>query len=443
MLACALPAMAQSVSPPALGRITGEVIDSLFTKAPLADADVVIEGIPRPVRTDARGRFSIDSVPVGSYRIGFFHPSIDELGLQAATVTARVTADDVASVRLATPAPATVYGVLCGAPPSEGRGMVLGAARGVTSGAPIVLARVVAQWNEVVVRNGRIARESPARLGQVTPSGGYAVCGLPTDAEVIVIGVVDDGRRGVLGVMPAGATVTARVMRLADSVEAGPRRGTIVQRSGSPLPAARVELTRDTAVMRTGADGQFGFSSTAPAAGEMRVAGVGFRPLRTVLDSAARNIVVTMDPLSTQELAAVTVEGQRVPSEAPDEFEQRRKSGLGRFITRDDIVRRNPIQLFHMFDGMPGLLVDQRTGRLSNLRGASMSGNCEPNYFVDGIRFDAGPGNASGPLTFFNPNDVAGIEVYRSVATLPQQYGGSNAACGAVLIWTRRGSNRR
>jgi hypothetical protein len=435
--------MAQSTPAVALGRLTGEVIDSLFTKAPLADADVVIEGIPRPVRTDARGRFALDSVPAGTYRVGFFHASIDELGLQAATVSVRVIADEVASVRLATPAPATVYGLLCGAAPIEGRGMVVGAARGVTDGAPIALSRVAAQWSEVVVRNGRIARESPARLGQVTPSGGYAVCGLPTDAEVVVIGVVDDGRRGVLSVLPGGATVSARVIRLADSAASGARRGTVVQRSGAPISSARVEVSRDTSVMRTGSNGQFGFAASAPAAGEIRVVGVGFRPVRTVLDSAARDIVVTMDPLSAQELAAVTVEGQRVRSEAPDEFEDRRKAGFGRFITRDDIVRRNPMQLFHMFDGMPGMQVNQATGRLRNLRGTSLSGGCEPNYFVDGIRFDVGQGNASGPLTFFSPNDIAGIEVYRGPAALPQQYGGTAAGCGAVLIWTRRGGGKR
>jgi hypothetical protein len=434
---------AQSLAPVTYGRLTGEVIDSLFTKAPLADADVVIEGIPRSIRTDARGRFILDSVPVGSYRVGFFHPSIDELGLQAATVTVRVVAEEVATLRLATPAPATVYGVLCGTPATEGRGMVVGAARGVPSNAPIALARVVAQWSEVVIRNGRIARESPARLGAVTPTGGYVICGLPADADVTVIGVVDDGRRGVISVLPAGAMVSARVLRLADSTSVTPRRGMIVQRSGAAVAAARIEVSKDTTLMRSGTDGRFPLSANAPAAGELRITGVGYRPLRTVLDSAARDIVVTLDALSAQELAAITVEGQRVRSEAPDEFEARRKAGFGNFITQADIQRRNPIQLFHMFDGMPGLMVNQSSGRVINLRGASLSGGCEPNYFVDGIRFDVGQGNAQGPLTFFDPNQIAGIEVYRGVAALPPQYGGSNAACGAVLIWTRRGGVRR
>lgn len=443
LVALSAAASAQSAPVASYGRLTGEVIDSLFTKAPLADADIIIEGVPRVVRTDARGRFSVDSVPVGSYRVGFFHPTIDELGLQAATVSVRVTSDDVASVRLATPAPATVYSLLCGTAPSQGRGLLVGAARGVTSSAPIALSRVVAQWSEVVIRNGAIARESPATMGQVTPSGGYLICGVPTDAEVTVIGVVDDGRRGMLNLLPAGSLVSARVLRLADSAQTAPRGGVVVRSTGAPIPSARVEVARDTSDIRSGDDGQFAFAATTPSTGEMRVVGVGFRPMRSLLDTAARTVVVTLDALGARELAAVTVEGQRARSEAPAEFEQRQAAGFGRFITRDDIVRRNPIQLFHMIDGVPGLLVDQSSGRVTNTRGASMRGTCEPLYFVDGARLDAGQGTSQGPLTFFQPEDIAGIEVYRGVAELPQQYGGTSGACGAILIWTRRGGGRR
>jgi hypothetical protein len=446
VVALAHPLPAQPRPVPAFGRVTGEVIDSLFTKAPLPDAEVVIEGIFRPIRTDARGRFAVDSVPAGTYRVGFFHPTIDDLGLQAATVVVRVTADDVAAVGLTTPSPASVYTVWCGAAPAAGRGIVVGVALELSRGAPVVLSRVVAQWNEVVVRGARLSREFPTRLGQVTSSGGYLLCDVPTDAELTMIGVVDDGRRGVLNLLPSGATVSARVLRLADSVRAGARGGVIVQRSGAPLPSARIELSPDSFVMKSDVDGRFSLRSAAPAVGELRTTVVAYRPVHAVLDSVAQSVVVTMDALTAQELAAVNVEAGRGRSEAPAEFEERRKSGFGTFITREQIAQRNPVQLLQLFDGMNGLVVDQQTGRVRNMRGASMR-PCEPLYFVDGARFGGGEGNANalsnGALTFFQPEDVAGIEVYRGVAELPQQYGGSAGGCGAILIWTRRGADRR
>ncbi|MCU0635223.1 MAG: TonB-dependent receptor [Gemmatimonadaceae bacterium] len=435
-----LPAQVPPAPRAGVGVIAGEVIDSLFTRAPLADADIVIEGLARVIRSDARGRFRVDSVPVGSYRIAFFHPTIDDVGLQAAPVTVRVLEGEVAQVALTTPSPASAYTTVCGAPAAQGRGLVIGAARGATGGAPVTLTRVIAQWDEVVVRNGRIARESPAILGRVTASGGYLVCNVPTDGEVLIVGVVDDGRRGVLNFLPDGALVSARVLRLADDAPTGVRGGAVVGRDGTPVTAARVEVGRDTTRVLSDATGAFAFGGTTPATGELRVRGVGFRPVRTLLDSAARSVVFTLDALSAQELAAVTVQGERPASEAPAEFEARRKSGFGNFVTRDDILKRNPMQLSHMLERMPGMMVDQATGRVRNLRGASMSGPCEPIYFVDGVRFDAGGGgNSPGPLTFIPPEDVAGIEVYRGAAQVPQQYGGSNAGCGAIVVWTRRG----
>ena len=43
-------------------------------------------------------------------------------------------------------------------------------------------------------------------------------------------------------------------------------------------------------------------------------------------------------------------------------------------------------------------------------------------------------------LSKFNPLDLEAVEVYRSAAELPIEYGGTNAACGVLLLWTRIGS---
>jgi hypothetical protein len=38
-----------------------------------------------------------------------------------------------------------------------------------------------------------------------------------------------------------------------------------------------------------------------------------------------------------------------------------------------------------------------------------------------------------------HPNNVEAIEVYRSPAEVPPQYGGAEAACGVILLWRRVG----
>ena len=35
------------------------------------------------------------------------------------------------------------------------------------------------------------------------------------------------------------------------------------------------------------------------------------------------------------------------------------------------------------------------------------------------------------------PIEIAGIEVYRGAASLPAEFSGSDARCGAIVIWTK------
>jgi hypothetical protein len=37
------------------------------------------------------------------------------------------------------------------------------------------------------------------------------------------------------------------------------------------------------------------------------------------------------------------------------------------------------------------------------------------------------------------PMDLAGIEVYRSAAEIPIQFGGPNSRCGVIVMWNKRG----
>jgi hypothetical protein len=38
----------------------------------------------------------------------------------------------------------------------------------------------------------------------------------------------------------------------------------------------------------------------------------------------------------------------------------------------------------------------------------------------------------------FRVSELESVEVYRSSAEVPVEYGGTSAACGVVLLWTRR-----
>jgi hypothetical protein len=70
--------------------------------------------------------------------------------------------------------------------------------------------------------------------------------------------------------------------------------------------------------------------------------------------------------------------------------------------------------------------------------------DCFYQIIVDGQRIFAlgsgGPNGARDPPSIddFAPNGLEGIEVYAGPATTPPQFGGLGAACGTIILWTRR-----
>jgi hypothetical protein len=44
---------------------------------------------------------------------------------------------------------------------------------------------------------------------------------------------------------------------------------------------------------------------------------------------------------------------------------------------------------------------------------------------------------------FISVNDIEAIEVYRSAAGIPIQFGGASGQCGAVVLWTKRAPEAR
>ena len=119
-------------------------------------------------------------------------------------------------------------------------------------------------------------------------------------------------------------------------------------------------------------------------------------------------------------------------------FYARRASGFGSFITRQEIEERSPTQVTDMFRGMAGVTV--RAEGLTNVQvtfSRARQGFGEPcaspDIYLDGAVVQGG---------FFlndllNPDQIEGIEVYRSTTTTPPQFQKPGSTCGSIVIWTR------
>jgi outer membrane receptor for Fe3+-dicitrate len=81
------------------------------------------------------------------------------------------------------------------------------------------------------------------------------------------------------------------------------------------------------------------------------------------------------------------------------------------------------------------------TTRVMGQPGRPRSPHCFYQVYVDGVLRYAPSDDPSGQpppdVDELKPYDYDAIEVYRGGAQVPQRYGGTGAACGTVLLWSR------
>ena len=118
------------------------------------------------------------------------------------------------------------------------------------------------------------------------------------------------------------------------------------------------------------------------------------------------------------------------------DFERRRETGRGQYLTEDQIVNSGAYNLAEAVRNMRGVLYECGGGDGCYVRMAEAPMRCKPEYVVDDqVMNDFGP---STPI-----RDIIGIEVYTGPSDVPGEYAGRYAGCGVIVIWTRSGPTRK
>jgi hypothetical protein len=209
--------------------------------------------------------------------------------------------------------------------------------------------------------------------------------------------------------------------------------------TGRPIESGTLALVSEGATVASAATDTSGnFVLTAPRAGSysLRAERIGYRTAETApLDLGARDTLQVEFRLSVDAVAMnpITVIGySQRPSGQLGGFYDRQRSAIGgQFITREDIDRRSPTYVTDLLRTVPGVLV--RPGPGGNI--VVVRGGCVPRVFLDGVPITLA-GTSIDELV--HPADLEGIEVYRGPSELPALF--SQGACGAIALWTRRGS---
>lgn len=180
----------------------------------------------------------------------------------------------------------------------------------------------------------------------------------------------------------------------------------------------------------------------------LMVRGIGFRPATEaieVADNDTLRLAFALNPVS-QELAVMLVT-ERGVSQKLKEFDERRRLGFGEFLTLADIEKINAVGIVDILRRVKSVRISPDGNHAWSAREPTLAVRpCEMAIYVDGIPL--------GPESLGNlpsPKEVAAIEVYAGSATLPvwlpngpnwvrSSPRGTRKGCGAILLWTRDGS---
>jgi Outer membrane receptor for ferrienterochelin and colicins len=441
--------------------VSGFVLDSM-TNQPLAGAVVLLSGTSHSVTTDAGGRFrfELDSVTDGSYTIGFFHPTLDTLGITPPTKQIEVHRGGQTFVELAVPSMRTISYALCpDTALTDGRGLVAGVVRDAATDKPLDSVRVVLMWTGMSVGNSSVVKVPKAVSVLTDEAGSYHACGVPTGARVtaqartstqrsgwIEVSVPEGGiamRNFLIGTRPpprvaARAAADTGAKTTTPALGTAILTGTVTATNGNLLQGAQVLLLGTNLGTRTDESGKFRLGGLPGGTQSIEIRQIGYAPRRYAVDLSPNReskLSVVLEERAVV-LEAVEVAGKK-GSGIPG-FDARQKRGFGNFITRDDIEKRGAIRTTDLFRTIPGVQVNWNGSGYTVQMARAATGYCPVQYYIDGAPFLSTGGDDMDMIV--QPQDIQAIEVYKGPTDTPAEFQGSGgAACGTIVIWTRRG----
>lgn len=445
---------------PGMGAIMGVATDSLHGEDPLAGASIIVTQLParHAVTTDA-GAFRIDSVPPGRYTLEMKHPVLDSIGIRVVSDTVTVSGGAASTVQFAVPSAVTLARALC--TPAQrrfGPGLVAGRVTDAVTGQPATGTEVSVAWMETEIGSSIGVQTVPhLRKATVGPDGTYRICGIPPDLTGSIQAIRGTAKTAEIPVkIAADQALTVRVMYLpppavvasaGEGTSGATTRGAPVKRptavitgkvtnaGGVPVENARVSVQGATVSVETQKDGSFALAGVPPGTQSVLVRRVGYTPVELPLNVSmhAPNRITVRLGAYTPQLSSVEVKAKATESTDATGFTRRQKSGMGRYLTPDQIDDIHPQYVSDALRRIPGLYVG---GSGYSASVTTTRGNGCVRYLVDGSPVSANSGQTIDELV--NAADLAAVEFY-NVADVPLELssGGADGGCALLALWTK------
>ena len=475
--------------PPAAAnvRVRGSVLDSL-TGGPLAGGRVEFAraepagGHTLSAQTDEAGRFEITLAP-GRWLAAIEHPHLDSLGV---TLPLRVADVPQGSTNfrlsLATVSRRTLARALCGRQARDSDAVFVGLVRGTGTPAGLDSAAVYVQWSELLFKKGGVARSVATRGARTDGNGWYTLCGMPRRAEIVTWAERGNAATGLIAVespddfgrldlsidrtatTPAGEegarSGAAQREQIRPAVRTGTQRLRAVVRDEAGKPVANVRARVSGHAFALGDEhGAVTLDALPGGSQTLELFALGFVPRKQLVDLGAgdaRPDTITMSSVKSL-LDTVRVTAGRVFNADLNGFELRRRTGIGHYITADEIDRAHAVQFTNLMQARSGVMVTTDWTGTQLIQMPGFFGPCTPTIWVDGnvevypngpsagqliggTQYRPGPvaSGLDGLNARVQPGEVVGVEIYaRQVEIPPQFIVGGYSQCGAIVIWTR------
>lgn len=240
--------------------------------------------------------------------------------------------------------------------------------------------------------------------------------------------------------------------------------GTIIE-DGTRRPLAGVEVVLEATEHQTVTDSAGRFILTGLPTGRriLLFRSVGYRPVRSFL-ILVRGDTARVDGLMVAEgvrLDSVVVTG-RVPGPrgiGREAFGERQRLGMGKFIDAPELRRADSRRTSDVLRSLAGIRIitardtiaggrvwHRAAGRGNFINPAALGADspCWMSVMLDGVYLYRSTGaiGLGEPTDFGREVPVSSlerIEVYRSAAEVPLEFGGSTHQCGLIVLWGRQG----
>jgi len=395
--------------------------------------------------TDRRGRFRIDSVPVGPRVLVMSHPALDSAGMSDVPARVRVTAGRMTDVTIAVPSFRTLAAAACGGSAAslggDSGGVVFGAVRDAESGRRLSGASVSVSWGAIDRAAGPLAFARRTREVLTDSLGNYYLCGVAKSTGLLVRAgagpftsgelQMEVGERGLLRhdlsvsrELPeeAGDSVADQGAGLATLV------GSVRSAGGQPLEMAVVSVPGVSSDALTDSAGRFVLTGLPSGSRMLYVRRIGYWQSATAVELRNRDttrVSVQLATITVLDTLRVTAT-QWVRAEI-DELERRLSAGnRSRVLTMEDLRPIGTVgaalQNFAMLE------VRNQVGGLEMYYRRRLR-LCRPEVWIDGWLASA------DMLEHYRPADLIALEAYPPL-DVPLRYQ-RRESCGVVLAWTR------